>query len=176
MAIGTTVTLERPGFQGDGGTIAPASLTGKWTTVIDAGGIATADAAAITNPLTQIVTSTTHIFKKVAGTFVAARMRHAGTGTITSPIVVLFGRNSAVGASGPWQRLYNQAATPAYQVTLTLAASTDIVFAGLMCSDVNPKTHVWDCMGCDEFVFGIETAYNATTGSEASAIVEAMSF
>jgi|GEM_PF-2348297 len=192
MALSAVPVMLRHDFDGQGGVVAPASLRAQWHTVIEAGRIAgTADAAAITNPLTEITDAKSRIFRKHRGTLVAARILHQGTGTLTSPDVVLFGRNSAVAGCG-WRRLYNVATTPYYAVSLTVVAVSDITetFSGSPGSATNPygvtqgsyqasdvtKDQVWDCMECDEFLFGIQTSFNATTGTEATAVVQACCF
>lgn len=192
MAVGATITLDRGELQGSEGVVAPVGLSGNWKNIIDGGGVATADNASITNPSTQIVTATTHVFSKTTGTFVSLRLLHQGTGTLTSPVVVLFGRNRKQTGTA-FRRLYNQDATPIFAVTLTCVLATDLTetFAGpvgstgnpyglpqgnYQATDVNPKTHVWDMMECDEFLVGVQTAFNDTNNLESNCVVQAVTF
>lgn len=150
MALSTTV-----GFDVD--SIAPAmvpcSLTSRWTVAITAGGPASQDAASITNPTTQITASTRRILKrnKMNGTLVMVRLGYSGTPS-TSPIIGVWGRTG----TDVWQRLINKSSGTA--PALTTAASTDVTDGTLKYTSAS-EDHTFDCVGCEEILIGVETAF-----------------
>ena len=150
---------------------APISLSAPWVIARGAGELTTADNATITNPSSQI--DTPGVFNLVRdrdlGTIVLVRMRYRGSPS-QQLIVAVFGRTSS---SNGWQRLYNRAATPAGQVALTAAPSTDMTDGTDKFTEVT-LSHQFDCLGCKEIRIGIEQALTTSSAPDASlAVVEA---
>jgi len=147
----------------------PVSLTSIWQTVITAGGPAVQDAASITNPETQITSSTRSIFnRKGAGTHLLLRLKYDSTLTaITSPVVKVFGRTGA----DAWQLLYSKGGN--LVETLTTDTTNDARDGTFNYTTPSFSVHVWDCLGCDSLIVGVQTAFAGATGSVATATVQA---
>jgi hypothetical protein len=130
-------------------------MNSPWQTVLDPGGPASQDAATITNPTTQVVKASTHLFRcKANGTLVIARLGYdAGLTGVTSPIVKLFGRYNS---SDDWQILQTKAGL--ITATLTVATSTDVTNGTLKYTTPDQALHTWDRLGCEELLLGIQTA------------------
>lgn len=167
MAIGEPVVANK---QTVDRIVRPAQVPAPWTTVIDIGGMIVQDAAAITDPTGEIITSTRHILNvKKSGTILRARMAYDDGDTLTtSPIVVAFGRYDA---NEVWQKLTNKAGITA--VTMTVVTSTDVSDGTLNFTDVDPEDHAWDLDGCDAVLFGVQTIYAVSGGSAALASLQA---
>ena len=149
--------------------VAPVSVTSKWTQIIEAGGVASIDAATITNPATQITAATRVLHRRggAAGTTIRVRLGYDDAlSAITNAIVELWGRT----AGQAWQRLRNKAG--ASSATLTTDTTNDATDGTLKYTDPNQTTHAWDCEGCEEFLVGVTTAL-AGTGVVTNAVVEA---
>lgn len=150
MALSSTV-----GFDVD--SIAPVSvpcsLTSRWTTAISAGGPATQDAASITNPTTEITASTRRILKRnrMNGTLVMVRLGYSGTPS-TDPIVGVWGRTG----TDAWQRLINKSSGT--QSTLATVSASDVTDGTLKYTSAS-EDHTFDCVGCEEILIGVETAF-----------------
>jgi hypothetical protein len=164
MTIGSSLTLDDA--PSDVPKNAPVSLTSRWITAIDATGMDDVDAATITNPTTGITLSTRHIIGRSGdvGTNLMLRMAYAGTSSV-SPIVKVFGRTG----SDAWQVLKNKAGNVSATVQTN---STDATDGTLSYTTVDNNT-IWDCLGCDEFLVGVETAYAVSAGSAATALLQA---
>lgn len=188
MTIGSTLGCEVEA-DNTGGATFPSSFSAAWKTVIDAGGLATADnSGTVTNPTVHCTTSTTHIFQKPkrGGTLITARVGYDPTLAITvSPVLVLFGRtrigDGDTATYTAWERLYNKATLPTTSVTFTAVNTTDVqVAAGfegtsapaLAYTEVDPQVHVWDCKSCNEFVFGKLAAIAGATGVTTTSILQ----
>lgn len=168
MALGTAVEgVANPKVNMS--AVAPVSLKSAWVVAIDAGGVATQDAATITNPTTQITGSTKHIVaRRNCGTHAILRLQYDSTLTaITSPIVKIFGR---VGSAEAWQLLYSRAGN--LVETLTVDTTNDARDGTYSYTTPSFSTHAWDCLGCDEILVGVQTALAGSTGSTATAVVQ----
>lgn len=146
------------------------SLGAPWVTVIDAGGVDGADASPITDPDANITASDHHIFTRdmKRGTYIVARMAYDdGLTTITDPVVKLFGRHDS---NDMWQILENLNGDIA--VTIPTDLTNDVSDGTLNFTHPDNSANVWDCMGCNEFLFGIETPLSAT-GTVTTARLEA---
>lgn len=153
-------------------TFAPISLVAPWSNAIDAGGVATIDAATITDAAGSITDVHHHILTRLTGTLLVLALAYDKTLTaITAPILKVFGRVSAAangGVAGRWELLKNRAGN--IQTTLTPAA-TDAVSGTLAYTTVDLTNHAVDMAGCDEFLVGVETALAGSTGVVTSAVV-----
>lgn len=164
-ALGSTVTVS-PGYSSQRAVGSPMPIH-EWATAIAAGGVATQDAATIDNPTADITRSTTSVVNlgSVSGVYVTVQLAYDdGLTSITSPVIELYGR---AGGSGTWIRLPNRAGATA--VTLT-TATTDVTDGTLFYTAPSPTNHIWDRMGCDEFLVGVTTAL-AGTGTTSNAVV-----
>ena len=157
MALGARINLV--GVH-DAQGVVEAALAAPWTTVIDAGGVDGADASPITDPDTDITASDHHIFVRDMnrGMFVTARMVYDdGISGVTNPIIKLFGRHDS---NDMWQILENLNGDIA--VTIAVDLTNDVSDGTLNFTHPDGSTHVWDCFGCNEFLFGVETKLSAT--------------
>lgn len=164
MALGTTIDNKAvPNKEGN----INQSMTSGWVTVISAGGPATQDAATITNPDTQITTSTRSIFRRRgAGTILLLRLGYDdGLTSITNPIVKVFGRTDL----NTWMVLKDVAGN--LTVTLTTAASTDVADGTLLYTAADVASTSIDCLGCEEILIGVQTAL-AGTGTVSNSIIQ----
>lgn len=144
----------------------PASPSSQWTEAILArgggsvAGIEGQDAATIVNPEVSITLNTRRIMKRLgqAGSRLQLRLKYnrAISGSITSPVVCIFGRTG----KDAWQKLLTLAG--ANTCTLTIATGTDDDDGTFKYTSVDPLNEVFDTMGCEEFVVGVLTAFNAT--------------
>lgn len=145
------------------------SMTSAWQTIIDAGGPAVQDAATITNPTTQIVASTAHLFQRRAkGTNLILRLGYDDALTsITDPIVKVFGRT---GSTDVWQILKTKSGS--ITCTLSTAPTTDTTDGTLRYTTPDSSTTTFDCFGTEEILVGIQTAL-AGTGTTNNSIIQA---
>src|SRR5688572_3929372 len=144
------------------------SITSAWVTAIDAGGMDAADNASITNPTTQI-TATDHriIRRNSGGTTLLVRLVYDATLTaITNPVIAVFGRTNGQ----DWQRLLNNAGATAATLTTD---SADVSNGTYKFTHPSTTDHAWDCMGCDEFLIGVQTAMSGSTGTATTAYLQA---
>lgn len=152
--------------------VIPVSLTSEWQTIITAGNIATADnSGTIAEPDEDIDGVGRLMFRKGGngGTTLLLRLGYDPTLTsITAPVVKVFGKTG----DDAWDHLTTRESTPSLDVTLTPAA-TDAVTDGLAYTTVSLTAHALDCLGCSDFIVGVKTALNGSTGSEATAILQA---
>ena len=146
----------------------PSSFYGSWTTILDAPGPALQDNANITNPTTQIIFITTHIFETgCLGTTLLLRLGYDDALTlITDPVVRVFGRT---GATDPWQLLKN--VTGGTEAALVTSAN-DTITGDLKYTIVDPALQAWDVMGCEQILVGVQTALNGT-GDLTNSIIQA---
>lgn len=167
MPLGADLTAKSDPVRHNG-SFTPVSMSAAWQTVIDPGGVTVQDAATITNPDTQITASTRHkLLRGARGTSLLLRMRYDDALTVTTaPVVKVFGKSSGDVA---WQLLKTRAA--ALNATLSVnAADTTDGTDKFTIADFD--TLAWDCLGCDTFLVGIETAL-AGTGTTSTATIEA---
>ena len=182
MALGATIQSLAQGTSPTGQFRAVGFASSEWQTVVDAGRVATADAATITNPLTDITNSATHIFSRQcgAGTYLRVRLKYASgiNSGITSPVVKVFGRSlsnpasGAGGVAGPWQLLKNMNGG-SLNSTLTVDPTNDARDGTFSYTTADALLHSWDVDGCSEFLIGVETAFAGTGGSTSTATIEA---
>lgn len=170
MAV-STGTLSGP-LESRGSPTLPISIVSRWAEVIT-GNLSVADNATITTPETQITDSTRVRFTrddvKLGTSFQIRAFRLASlAGTITNPVVNVFGRKK--GSGDGWQRLPNKDGE--FDIEFDFAGSVtttgDYTFT-------DPTTaHTIDMSSCDEFLIGVSTAFNADggTGSVADSGVE----
>lgn len=168
MALGADRTFD------NGPTDSPAvhiaSAVSRWVIAIDAGGMDDQDAATITNPTAQITDSSRHILRREGrrGTFITARLVYdKGLSSITAPKVKLFGRPSPDDA---WELLTSKAG--GLNATITPDTANNAGNGVMNFTTPDQSAHVWDCLGCNEFLFGVETAL-AATGDVTTARLEA---
>lgn len=137
------------------------ALASQWVDAVTGGGPAVQDAATITNPTTQIVNSTSRIISrdKNAGSTIAVRLAYdQGAGTLTPPVIKLFGRANSGDA---WQPLYSLSGN----LTATLTdAATNVTDGTFKYTTPHATDHYFDTAGCDEFLVGVETALAAGSG------------
>lgn len=174
MALGAAIKLTR--YRGDvvdgrinlQGYVAPVSLASAWQTIIDPGGVATQDAATITNPDSQIDNDTTHPFETDGiGTYLLLRLGYDDALTsITNPVLRVFGRSSS---SDIWMPLPLRD-NSGLNVTLTTGAD-DTTDGTLKYTTPNFDSRCVDLLGCSQVLVGVQTAL-AGTGSTANAIVQ----
>jgi len=130
--------------------------------------VATQDAAAITDPASEITSIDDRIVLVNGATIIRAHLGYDdGLTSITNPILVLYGRH---GDDDNWRVLLNL--NNARAATFTTAASTDVSDGTLnytSYSDV--KDFSWDVDGASQIVFGVETAL-AGTGTTTNAVVQ----
>lgn len=148
-------------------SVAPMSMTTKWQTIIDAGGAVIQDAASITNPTTEITSSTRHMFRRYGrGTFLMLRLAYAAALTVgTSPVVKVFGRTSSTDV---WQLLKTEGGS--LTGTLT-AAATDVTDGTYKYTTCDVLATTWDCLGCELFLVGVETVL-AGVGTTSTAFIQ----
>lgn len=169
MAYGKLAVKSVPHIEG---VSYPSSLASGWQTVIAEGGVTTQDNATITNPETQInasATVTKFVFvAKGAGTNLILRLKYDSTLTaITSPIVKVFGRTG----SDAWQLLYSKGGN--LVETLTCDTTNDARDGTFSYTTPAFGTHSWDRLGCEELIVGVQTILAGSTGSVATATVQA---
>lgn len=163
-------------------TVQGVSLTATgtpWLKVVDDGGVDATDNSGnnVTNPygiarLGDSDTSELRIFRRpaVGGEFVAVRhVYDSQLGISTAPVVQLFGRS---GTDGEWELLQNVAGS----ITSTIAyGGSDVLSKDgvYLYSTVDYDDNVWDCGGCNEFVFVIKTAVAGAGGNVALSFLQA---
>lgn len=147
---------------------APSSLTSEWVPMIDAKtgaveGLETADAAAITNPASEITRTTRRIRKAEAGTHVFFRIAYPTAATYTSGLgIAVFGRTG----TQRWEFLG--------RLTLVPSPSTDQTDGTTRHTDATSFTsHAIDRRGCEDIFVGVETALNLDGTNEQLAVLEA---
>lgn len=152
----------------------PASIKTGWQTVIDAGGMDDADADPITDPATDIDGTDHHDLTGFEGTTLKVRMAYDDgvSGTITSPIIQVFGRYEDPDGSnaGDWMELENGSGD--IEVTLTVDTTNDASDGTLNFTRVRANTHSFDVQGCARIRIGVNTAF-AATGTVTTAYLEA---
>lgn len=156
-----------------------AAIVGEWVNAILAGGPATLDNAALTNPTGQITAATRRIIGRemFMGALIAMRLAYDPTLTgITAAVCAVFGRTGTNG----WQRM--QAVGGLYTFTFTPVVATDerdpapLTGAQTAYTRVDKSAHVFDPMGCDEFLVGTEVAFNGATGVLTNSAVQLKGF
>lgn len=165
-----------------GSTVQGVSLTATgtgWTDVVIPGGVDAADNSGnnVVNlyGIARLGTDETdelRIFRRpaVGCEFIAARHKYDDQLSISAePVVQLFGR---AGTDGEWELLKNVAdsITCAFTSGGSDAASKDGLY---LYSTVDQQDNVWDCAGCNEFVFVVKTAVAGTGGSAALSSIQA---
>lgn len=168
MALGQVVNSNTVHKQTPG-VVVPQGLTQRWQTIVDAGGVNVQDASTVTNPTTQVVNSTSHIFRRNGiGTHLVLRLKYDdGLSSITDVVVKVFGRSSD---SEPWQLLKSRSGN--LSVALTTVLATDAEDGTYKYTTPDYDLHAWDSLSCNEFIVGIETAL-AGTGTVSTATIEA---
>ena len=147
----------------------PAQIPAIWNTIIDAGGLDSADAGTITDPNTEITDADRHIGKVgKLGTTLRLRLQYDdGVSSITTDAIIkVFGRTG----TEPWQILTNRAGN--ISVTMTITFASDVSDGTNNWTTVLPNDHAWDLDGCDEILVGVETILN-TDANDALALLQA---
>lgn len=154
----------------------PVTLDFSWTTIIDAGAVATADnaGAIITTPDTQVTNSTTHIgvvWPHIGnGDFDTIALRYgylASSGPTTMPQFSVFGR---FGSGDPWTAMLDNSSTPVHTKAWTTAPTTDAVTGLIGYTSVAPA-NTMPTLGCREFLIAVQVA--SATGTRTSDICQA---
>lgn len=137
--------------------------------------------AAIVNPATEIILSTRRIVRGrgQSGNLVGFRLGYnANAGTLTSPVIAVFGRTLKDATPDAWQLLPNLAGD--VSMTLTANATTDIITAikgtNYKHTFLDPTLNVVSREGCDEILVGVLTAFNAGSGTETDSWIECKAF
>lgn len=167
MAVTPATLLARTG----GDIVTPTPVASSWHTLVAAGGVATQDASVVTNPSTQITAATSRevTLDPPVGQAVAVRLGYdASLSNPTSPVGRLFGRHADDPADA-WMALPNLSMET--QVQLAINTTTDVTDGTLKYTDVDPKAHVFDRLGCTVFRWGTQTAL-AGTGTTSNAVVQ----
>ena len=160
-------------FDYDGFVSYPVSGTARWVVAIDSGGADDQDAATITNPTSSITASSRHILNRnfKSGTTLVVRLGYdVGAGSLTNPVIKVFGRSG----SDAWQVLRNKSGS--LTATITTATSTDVSDGTYKYTNPDLNDNAWDCQGCDQILIGVETAYAAGSGTAANACLRAKMF
>lgn len=167
MALSLKKLLTNIGF---GTTACFIAVASPWSIVVAAGEVAAQDnSGTVVDPSVDIATRIIFPREQNAGSTLRIRLAYDKTLTsITSPVIVVWGRTT----DGAWQRLYNKDPSPITEVTLA-AASTDAESGAFKYTECDPRTHAWDVDGCSEFIIQIKTALAGSTGSTATAFVQA---
>lgn len=163
--IGTSLRLS-PEYTGT--IVTEGQVIHEWQNLVDAGGVATQDAASVANPTTQVTNSTSKVvtLERPVGHFVSVSLGYDdGLTAITNPAGRLFGRK---GSTGRWTLLPNRAGGT--DVTIT-TATTDVTDGTLLYTTPDPDEHVWERCGCDQFIWGTQTAL-AGTGTTSNAVLQ----
>ena len=149
--------------------VTEASARATFQTAISAGLVATADAATVTNPTTQVTRAGTGIIRTDGGgTFVIVRLAYDdGLTAITAPTIKVFGRANI---SEPWRILRSRGGAISTQL---LTASTDATDGTLNYTTPDLTSNVWDVQGCDQLLIAVETAL-AGTGTTSNATVQVL--
>lgn len=152
-------------FDGDATYTIPVAITSPWTTAISAGGVASADAATITNPASSITASTRQLLSasKKAGTRLIFRLKRATANANSTPITYsVYGRYSS---SFAWEQLRNRAGTTAS--TIAPDDTNDLTDGTYKYTLPDLQYDYWDRGSCNEFLVGVTTAYTGTTTTTA---------
>lgn len=168
--LGATRTLA---FDYDGFVSYPVSGTARWVVAIDSGGADDQDASTITNPTSSITASTRHVLNRnfKSGTTLVVRLGYdAGAGSLTNPVIKVFGRSGG----DAWQILRNKSGS--LTATITTATSTDVSDGTYKYTVPDLNDNAWDCQGCDQILIGVETAFAAGSGTAANAFIQAKMF
>lgn len=151
--------------------VAPVQIPNRFETVIDAGGMDSADGTPIIDPDTEITDSDRHHFLVAdMGTTLRVRLAYdrATSSVTTDPIIQVFGRFDA---NEQWQRLVNKAGSWLATMTLTVASDSDDGSA-FQYTDVHPDNHSFDLDGCQVILIGVNVIL-ATNGNDALAFLQA---
>ena len=163
-------------------TVQGVSLTAtgtSWLKVVDDGGVDAEDNSGnnVTNPygisrLGDADTKELRIFRRpaVGGEFIAVRHVYDEQLSISqNPTVQLFGRS---GTDGEWELLKNVADS----ITSTMVQGGSDLFSAdgvYRYTTVDQQDNVWDCGGCNEFVFVIKDAVEGVDGDVALSFLQA---
>lgn len=145
------------------------SATSSWEIAISAGGIATQDAATITNPSSEIASTAIILKRGGKGTLLVVRLQYDdGLTSITDPVIKAFGRTG----SDVWEPLKTRASTPAVTFTVATGADDTTDETETYLYTIPSYADAFDCLGCEEIVIGVQTAL-AGTGTTSTAILQA---
>ncbi len=132
--------------------VAPVSLTSTWTWAISSNQD-TRDAATITNPTTEITAATRRILTAEGrqGTHLVPRVKWDATQShTTTPVFAAFGHTG----SDAWVRLRTRSGSLTWTPTFTNYTADGTYRYTVPNLDTDP----FDRMGCEEVIFGTETA------------------
>lgn len=157
--------------------IRPVGVSSHWATIVTAGGPATADAATITNPDTEITRAVTLDFipGDYNNDYVGFRLGYDVTLTAITPMVAtVWGQTVTATSTSPWMKLRNLNG----DLTMTFTPNTalDERSTSLAYTGVDPLLHVVNRMGCNRIRIGVQTALAGSTGVTTSSIVQAKEF
>lgn len=153
-----------------GGAVAPMSPVSNWTR------IGTMTLAAVTGSgnvvLPDDTTQTSNGFVSDGGTFIVLRSMYdqATTAVGQAAAGYLMGRKRGSG-NGGWTLLYNKATAPSTLVTFVYNPGTTTgkdVNDGTFKYTTPASDHVFDAMGCNEFVWLTTQAIGTLTGGSTS--------
>jgi len=168
MAIGTDKTIATNYDRGNPTFV--STLVGPYVSAIDAGGLASADASPISTPTASITAESRHIItiEPWQGTNLVFSAYYDAAATLPAGgTYVVFGRYVASGVTGAWRRLTNRsgatARSPAFDVTNDASDGT------LKYTTPDPNNDVFDRLGNNQILVGIESAHTVGSGSTALA-------
>jgi hypothetical protein len=171
MAIGSPITSQLT--NGNGRVTYLGSFSGPLQTVIDANanGLATADAATVNDPQSQVVTSSNatadyrHILAlgKDQGTRIFVTMSYdSAASAAVAPRYKVFGRIDD-SSSSPWIQLTNLEG--GISNTPTVDVTNDALNGSRRFTTPNFRADVWDTLGMRRILVVTETAHSTTSGS-----------
>lgn len=172
MVIGNT--LSAVNTQSGHRIQSPSDWVTAWHTILDAAALDDADNSGdpILNP-GAMDDEDHHPMIVRAGTYILLRMRYDfdTTSLTTPPVIQLFGRYPKLGSGAAtpafdWSRLYNIAATPTNEITLTPDFTNDINDGTDAYTSVDIKTGVYvvDRAACHSVLAVVKTAAAGITG------------
>lgn len=169
MALGSNIKFRNNFDRGE--VYFQSSLSGPYVPAIDAGGLASADAATISTPAATITASTRKIIsvEPWQGTSLVFSAFYDAAATLpVGGTYVVFGRyNDGANTPGPWRRLTNKAG--AISRAITFDATNDPSDGTLKYTTPSPTDDIFDRLNNNEILVGIETAHSVSTGSAALA-------
>jgi hypothetical protein len=164
MTLATARTWS--GGRTGGAEVVPISGQSNWQILIAAGEIATIDAAALTNPDSQIAATREPIKLLGGGTNLLVRLKYdAGFALTTSPVIKVFGRTG----TDAWMPLISQAGIAL--VTLVIDTTNDTSDGTYKYTTFYVSLQAMDLLGCQEIVAGVTTAL-AGVGTTSNAVAQ----
>ena len=151
-----------------------ASINSRWEDMIAAGGMTIEDNGGnkIQDPEVSITDATRIVRNKTDfGLILLLALKYDKDFVVsTNPIINVFGvtpKEKSTADNQPWGILQNRA--KAISVTIT-ATATDTIFEGFRYSLVDLDDNLWDMLGSDQIVCGVQKAVAGAGGGGASTV------